>query len=67
MNVTYRMLPNLFPTPEHENLLICVSGVGVTKDFSVIITDVLPDLELIGKSQCFPLYWYEKNENRQSR
>ncbi len=57
----YRMF-NLFPTPEHENLLICVPGIGVTKDFSVIITNMLPDLELIGKSQCFPLYWYEKNE-----
>lgn len=39
--------------------MICVSGIGVTKDFSCIITDILPDLELIGKSQCFPLYWYD--------
>ena len=46
--------------PEAENRLICVSGVGVTKDFSTIITDTLPDLELIGKSQCFPLYYYEE-------
>ena len=52
-----------FPTSKHDNLLICVSGVGVTKEFSAIITDVLPDLELIGKSQCFPLYWYEKNDH----
>ena len=22
----------------------------------------LPDLELIGKSQCFPLYWYEEEK-----
>ena len=39
-------------------MVICVSGVGVTKDFSCIITDQIPDLELIGKSQCFPLYYY---------
>ena len=26
------------------------------------MVDTIPDLELIGKSQCFPLYWYEKNE-----
>jgi predicted helicase len=26
---------------------------------------MLPDLELIGKSQCFPLYYYAKNENQQ--
>lgn len=52
-------IPRLFPELNSENLVICVSGVGVTKDFSCIITDVLPDLELIGKSQCFPLYYYE--------
>jgi predicted helicase len=46
-----------------ENRVICVSGVGVTKDFSVIMTDTLPDLELIGKSQCFPLYYYEERES----
>ena len=54
-----------FPTPAHKNLVICVSGVGVTKDFSCIITDTLPDLELIGKSQCFPLYWYEDDKSDQ--
>ena len=53
-------IPRLFPTPQTKNLVICVSGVGVTKDFSVIITDMIPDLELIGKSQCFPLYFYEE-------
>lgn len=49
-----------------KNLLICVSGVGVTKDFSTIITNIVPDLELIGKSQCFPLYYYEERQ-KQSR
>jgi len=58
-------IPKLFPTPESQNLVICVSGVGVTKEFSAIITDVTPDLELIGKSQCFPLYYYERNVNAQ--
>ena len=48
-----------------DNMVICVSGVGVTKDFTCIITNILPDLELIGKSQCFPLYWYEKNKATQ--
>ena len=56
-------VPHLFPCREAENLVICVSGVGVTKNFSCIISDIIPDLELIGKSQCFPLYWYnEKTE-----
>ena len=55
----YRV-PNLFPDKNSENLVICVSGVGVTKDFSCIVTNQIPDLELIGKSQCFPLYYYEE-------
>ncbi len=59
---TYQ-LPRIFPTPQTKNLVICVSGVGVTKDFSVIITDMIPDLELIGKSQCFPLYYFEELQN----
>lgn len=54
-----------FPYREAANKVICVSGIGVTKDFTCIITDNIPDLELIGKSQCFPLYWYEKNKNQQ--
>ncbi|MDR2734950.1 MAG: hypothetical protein LBC99_10015 [Spirochaetota bacterium] len=56
----------LFPENGSENRLICVSGVGVTKNFSCIITELLPDLEVIGKSQCFPLYWYEKKNAAQS-
>lgn len=52
----------LKPTTDISNLFICVSGIGVTKAFTCIITDQLPDLELIGKSQCFPLYWYEENK-----
>lgn len=55
----------MFPSNDLPNKVICVSGVGVTKDFSTIITDTLPDLELIGKSQCFPLYYYEENNATQ--
>ncbi len=61
LNNSVYQIPKLFPTNNSKNILICVSGVGVTKDFSTIITDTLPDLELIGKSQCFPLYYYEEN------
>ena len=55
----------IFPTIDTDNTLICVSGIGVTKPFSCIVTKNLPDLEVIGKSQCFPLYWYEENKNKQ--
>lgn len=50
-----------FPTPTHQNLVICVSGVGASKDFSVLITNCIPDLQLMFNGQCFPLYYYEEN------
>ncbi|HCQ20035.1 MAG: damage-inducible protein [Aphanizomenon flos-aquae LD13] len=56
---TYQM-PKILPNQNLENLAICVTGIGATKDFSALITNFLPDLELISKSQCFPLYTYEK-------
>ena len=52
-------MSKLFPTPDTKNLLMCISGVGVKKDFSCLMTDKMTDLEIVGKSQCFPLYWYE--------
>jgi predicted helicase len=57
-NMQYQ-IPKLFPNPALGNLVICVSGVGVDKDFSCMISNIIPDLELVGKSQCFPLYYYE--------
>jgi predicted helicase len=54
-------IPKIFPTKNHKNLVICLSGVGVTKEFSLIITNLIPDLEVSGKSQCFPRYYYEKD------
>ncbi|HMX33494.1 MAG TPA: DEAD/DEAH box helicase family protein [Leptospiraceae bacterium] len=52
-------IPKIFPTPESENLVICVTGIGSTKEFSTMISNIIPDLEIISKSQCFPLYLYD--------
>lgn len=52
----------LFPTPSHKNLVICASGVGSQKEWSTIITDKIPDLECVSKSQCFPLYYYTEKK-----
>lgn len=55
----------LFPTKDINNYVICLSGVGASKGFSALILDKIPSLDTIEKCQCFPLYWYEKNENKQ--
>lgn len=44
-----------------SNKLIMTSGVGSSKDFSVYMVNLIPSLDTIEKGQCFPLYWYEKN------
>ena len=58
LNDMVYQLPKLFPTPAHENIAIIASIAGA-KDFSVLITDTLPDLHLVGDAQTFSLYTYE--------
>ena len=64
-NCVYQ-IPQLFPSENSKNLIICLPGVGVSKDFSCILTDIIPDYEYSGKSQCFPLYWYEERKASQA-
>ena len=57
------LIPKFFPTSEHQNVMISVSGVGAKGEFSAIAYQEVPDLNSMTASQCFPLYWYEKNES----
>ncbi len=56
------LIPKLFPTPDVKNLVISLSGVGSNKDFSTLITDCIPDLQLQFNGQCFPLYYFEERQ-----
>lgn len=62
LNEMMYQIPKLFPTPNHKNMCICMTGMGVSKDFTTIITNEIPDIQLQQNGQCFPLYYYEKNE-----
>ena len=58
--------PKLFPNKNYENLTICVSGLGGTKDCSVLISNNITDLNCLDAgTQCFPLYYYEEREKNQ--
>ena len=57
--MTYQM-PRLFPNHDVNNLLICVNGVG-DKNFSVLMTNRITDVQFQFNGQCFPLYWYERS------
>lgn len=62
---TYQM-PRVFPDGRHQNLVICVNGVGAQKEFSALIVDHLPDLHMMQTGQCFPLYLYEDSDGEQT-
>ncbi|MCK4593838.1 N-6 DNA methylase, partial [bacterium] len=60
--------PIAFPTPatEEENRVICLSGLASNKPFSLIATNTIPCLDLIEKTQCFPLYVYDGSNRREN-
>ena len=60
LNDMVYQLPKIFPGQSLINHVICIPAPGGTKDLSVIMTNIIPDLHLIGDSQCFPLYYYEE-------
>lgn len=57
---------SLYPQGK-ENKIITLSGVGGSKPFSCLITDVYPNLHLSENGQCFPLYWYDENKSVQTQ
>lgn len=60
-------IPFLFPTPQHENRVICVHGAGSRKMFSCMISSYIPCLDMLEKTQCFPLYWYTRHKKNDRR
>lgn len=63
----HRFKEKLFPSAHHKNLAISVTGIGVSKDFSCLIVNALPDVQLFANAQCFPLYYYEKVQSTKTR
>lgn len=56
---------HLFPNEKLENLIINITGVGASKDFSVIISNKLTGIDTIEKNQTFPIYYYEEPKTTQ--
>ena len=60
----HRILPT--PETESENRIICVSGIGSSKPFQALVIDMVPSLDFLEKTQCFPFYTYDEDgTNRQ--
>ena len=59
--------PQIFPTSatEVENTVICLSGVGSNKLFHCLVSNIIPCLDMLEKTQCFSYYTYaEDGSNR---
>lgn len=59
-NCVYQ-LPSIFPDNKHSNKVVCMTGIGASKGFSVVMSDFLPNYHTLDTGQCFPLYWYDES------
>ncbi|MDH6245529.1 DEAD/DEAH box helicase [Mycobacterium sp. OTB74] len=51
-------LPTMFPTPNHQNVGIVLTGPASHFEFTPFITDLLPNLHLLDTGQFFPRWTY---------
>lgn len=58
LNELLGQFPRIFPKNE-SNLTISLVGLGTPKEFSCLITNTIPDVQILANAQCFPLYLYE--------
>jgi predicted helicase len=63
LNEMQYQMPMIFPTTDSDNIIIAVN-VG-NKPFNVLASKYLVDYHFNGDSQCFPLYRYDADGQRQ--
>jgi predicted helicase len=63
-NERQSQIPNIIPNDKTNNLLICISGAGINNEFSVVITNLIPNGDVVFHSQCFPRYTYTQNQKQ---
>ncbi|ULR52824.1 DEAD/DEAH box helicase [Streptomyces deccanensis] len=47
-------MPQLFPSPDHQNFGFYITGTGSEEPFSVLMTDAIPDLHAVGTKSVGP-------------
>lgn len=65
LNEVVYQQPAIIPSEATNNLMIFVTGVGASKDFSALISNSIINLDTLEKSQAFPLYYFEKVDGSQ--
>ncbi len=66
LNERRYQMPRIFPDADLPNRVIAVTGKGGRSEFSTLMIDALPDLQLINNGQCFPFWLYETDEEAQA-
>jgi predicted helicase len=63
INERVLVFPSIFPTPEteQENRVIGVSGLGSNKPFQTLMVGMMPESQMLEKTQCFPFYTYNED------
>ncbi|HEY9853420.1 MAG TPA: type ISP restriction/modification enzyme [Leptolyngbyaceae cyanobacterium] len=63
LNEEVYVFPSIFPNSktEAENQIICVSGIGSNKPIQAIVVNIIPCLDTLEKTQCFPFYTYNED------
>lgn len=59
--------PTFIPTKAHRNFVLVATGPGASTDFSVLVTDLVPERGAVALGQCFPRYYYEFTGEKSSR
>lgn len=59
-----KLFPLIRPNECAENVVIALTNGN---NPSCLVSNCLPDLHFVGDSQCFPLYWYEKDDGSTMR
>ena len=62
INTVYR-IPSMFPTSEASNQVIGVTGIGSSKQFAALMTNVTPDIQVIFNGQWFSRWRYETHDS----
>ena len=57
-------MPSIFPTPDAPNQVIGITGKGSSKQFSVLMSNVIPDIQVIFNGQWFSRWRYEAHDPR---
>ncbi len=55
----------IFPSTQFQNKVIIVSGPGTRNNFSCLMSKYLPALDIVEKSQCFPIYLNDEKTKTQ--